>query len=437
MIEQDTLTKISEVVDCLSEELLSLTVSLIQIPSVNPCLDTVKYEETVGGETKVNQFLKTVMENMGLETDLWEAEKGRANLVGICKGSGGGRSLLFNGHVDTVATGPEEAWTVAGPFSGAVINGKMYGRGASDMKGGNASAIMALKALRLAGFRPKGDVFLEMVSGEEMMNTEIGTGSAIARGYRADAAVVMEATGAPYRLAIVSTTPGALILTVTVKGKAAHTLLRHEIVRAGGAGDKVAVSAVEKAMIIFNGLLKLEEEWGQTKAHPAFCNPGCFTLCPTTFAGGMEGLAFIPDRCDINYVIWHSPTDTASQVKEEITNQINRYAQTDTWLRENPPELNWHDSGWPPYDLPVNSPICISAQTVYHELFQKTVEPTGFMGVVDASFLNAAGIPAITMGPGTTHNAHTINEHIEVQELIDAAKLYALLIAEWCGVETM
>ena len=435
MIQQNIMTRISNAVESLSDEIISLTTSLIQIPSVNPCLDTVNYEETVGGETKVNQFLKPVMEKFGLETDFWEIEKGRANLVGISRGCGDGRSIIFNGHVDTVATGPKEAWTVAGPFSGAIINGKMYGRGTTDMKGGNVSAIISLKALHLAGFRPKGDVILEMVSGEEMMNTEIGTGSAISRGYRADAAVVMEPTGAPYRLAIISTTPGALILNITVKGKAAHTLNRNEIVRAGGAGEKVAVSAIEKGMIIFNGLLKLEEEWGQTKAHPAFPSPGCFTICPTTFSGGLEGLAFIPDRCNINYVIWYSPSDTVSQVKEEITNQIHRYAQTDLWLRENPPELNWHGSGWPPYDLPVNSPICISAQSVYQQLFQKKVGPVGFMGVDDASFLNAAGIPTITLGPGTTLNAHTINEHIEVQDLIDAAKLYAVLIAEWCGVE--
>lgn len=225
------------------------------------------------------------------------------------------------------------------------------------------------------------------------------------------------------------------MLTVTVKGKAAHTLLRHELIRAGGAGDKVAVSAIDKALIIYNGLLKLEDEWGQTKTHPAYSQSGVFTICPTTFAGGLEGLAFIPDRCDIKYVIWHAPTETAGQIIEEITNQINRYAQTDPWLRENPPELNWNNFWWPPYDLPVNSPICSAAQTAYKLLFQKAVEPTGFMGVDDASFLNAAGIPCITMGPGTTRNAHTINEYIQVEELLNAAKLYALLIAEWCGVE--
>jgi acetylornithine deacetylase/succinyl-diaminopimelate desuccinylase family protein len=435
MIDDVTFLNLAKSVDLLRDDLISLTQQLIRIPSVNPCLDNVRYAEIVGGETKVNRFLQQTLEEMRLETDLWEAEKGRANLVGKCKGTGRGRSIIFNGHADTVGTGPENAWTVAGPFSGMLKDGKIYGRGATDMKGGIASAIIALKALLLSGYRPQGNVFLEIVSGEEMMNTEIGTGSAIARGYRADAAVVMEPSGAPYRLAIVTTSPGTLILTITIKGKAAHTLLRHEIVRAGGAGHQVAVSAIEKAMLIFDGLIKLEQEWGQTKFHPAYSQPGCFTLCPTTFAGGWDGLAFIPDRCTLKYVIWYSPYDTANQVKEEITNQIWRYAQLDSWLRENPPELDWHDFGWPAYDLPVDSPICIAAQAAYQKLFQVAVQPVGFMGVDDASFLNAAGISTITLGPGTTHHAHTINEFIDVKDLIDAAKLYALLIAEWCGIE--
>lgn len=427
--------KILNEVDRLRGDLVQLACQMIQIPSVNPTLDNVNYDEFIGGETRVNEYLRPILKDIGLETDLWEVEKGRANLVGTYTGVGGGRSLIFNGHVDTVAPGPEEFWTLAKPYSGKIIDNKIYGRGSTDMKGGIASAIIALKALLQARIRPKGDVILEMVSGEEMMNTDIGTGAAIERGYRADAAIVMEPSGAPYRLAIVSASPGALILTITVKGKAAHTLLRHELVRAGGGGADVAVSAVDKAMILYNALLKLEEEWGQTKTHLSFRRPGTFTICPTTFAGGLGGLSFIPEECYIKYVIWHAPQETGEQVKEEITNQINRYSQTDPWLRENPPTLDWNDFWWPPYDLAPYSPICTAAQTAYKHLFQEEVEPSGFMGVDDASFLNAAGIQTITMGPGTTNNAHTANEYVEIEDLVDAAKLYALTIVEWCEVQ--
>lgn len=434
MIEDGICKRIVNQVNLLQKELIDLTSSMIRIPSVNPCLDTVKYDETVGGETRLNAFLEPVFREMGLETDLWEVEKGRANLVGVCRGGRSGRSLIFNGHVDTVSPGPLEKWTLADPFSGAIFDGKIFGRGATDMKGGNAAAIIGLKALLQAGFRPGGDVILEMVSGEEMMNTSIGTGAALERGYYADAAIVMEPSGASYPLAIVSTSPGALILTIKIQGKAAHTLLRHELIRAGGLGAEVAVSAVDKGIFVYQALCLLEEEWGQTKSHPAFTQPGCFTLCPTTFAGGLNGIAFIPDQCELKYVIWHAPQDTAEQVKNEINQQIQRFIRMDSWLQDNPPMLDWNNYWWPPYDLSVDSPICITAKEAYQQLFQRNVEPVGFMGVDDASFLNSAGIPTITMGPGSTRDAHTANEHIEIAELMDAAKLYAMTIVEWSGV---
>ncbi|MCJ7625215.1 MAG: ArgE/DapE family deacylase [Anaerolineaceae bacterium] len=434
MIDSKIKTDIIREVENLKDELVDLTSEMIRIPSVNPALDTVVWEDAIGGETRVNELLQTVLDGIGLETDLWEEEEGRANLVGVCKGMGEGRSLIFNGHVDTVAPGPLDLWTIAEPYSGKIIDGKIYGRGACDMKGGNAAAIIAIKALLRAGYRPKGDVIIQSVAGEEMMNTDIGTGAAIQRGYRADAAIVMEPSCAPYRLAIVSTSPGALILTVTIHGKAAHTLLRNELVRAGGLGADVAVSAVDKAMIIYQGLLKLEEEWGQTKSHMAYSRPGSFTICPTTFAGGLGGLAFIPEECYIKYVIWHAPQETQEQVKAEIEKQISNFANTDAWLRDNPPILDWNDFWWPPYDLPMDAAICKASQAAYETLFNQSVEPTGFLGVDDASFLNAAGIPAITWGPGTTQVAHTANEHVEIRDLVDAAKLYALTIVEWCGV---
>jgi acetylornithine deacetylase/succinyl-diaminopimelate desuccinylase family protein len=433
----DTLLKqeITDAVDLMKDDLVHLTSEMIRIPSVNPTLDSIVREDVIGGETRVNEHLLPIFNNMGLKTDLWEEEAGRANLVGVFRGAGDGRSLILNGHVDTVAAGPENLWNIADPFSGAVLDNKIYGRGATDMKGGIAAAIIGLKALLQVGCLPNGDVIIEAVSGEEMMNTEIGTGAAVSRGYRADAAIVMEPTCAPYHLAVVCASPGALILTITVKGKAAHTLLRNELVRAGGLGSEVAVSAVDKAMIPYQALLKLEEEWGQTKTHPAYSRPGSFTICPTTFAGGLSGIAFIPEECVLKYVIWHAPQDNQQDVKTEIRDQIERYIQTDSWLRENPPTLNWNNFWWPPYDLPVDAPICKAAVKAHQALFDRSIKPTGFLGVDDASFLNAAGIPTITMGPGSTQIAHTANEFIEIQHLVDAAKLYAITIVEWCGIQ--
>jgi acetylornithine deacetylase/succinyl-diaminopimelate desuccinylase family protein len=433
MIDASVRRDVTAAVDSLKDELVWLVSSMVQIPSLNPTQPGVIREEVLGGETRVNEFLKPVMESIGLETDLWEAEEGRANLVGICKGSGGGRSLLFNGHVDVVIPGPEELWTEASPWSGKVAKGRIYGRGACDMKGGNGAVIIAVKALLQQGYRPKGDVIIQSVVGEEMMNTEAGTGAAIERGYRADAGIVVEPSNPPCPLAILTASPGVLIMTVRVKGKAAHTCMRDELVRAGGRGAEVAVSAVDKAFIIYQGLAKLEEEWGQTKSHPAFTRPGHFTICPATFRGGTS-IATIPDECVIEYVVWHAPQDSPEKVKEEIEDQVARYAQTDAWLRENPPKVEWWDFWWPPFDIPADSPICYAVATAYEAALGKPAVFYGFSAVDDASFLNQAGIPTISMGPGDIRVAHAANEYVDIQELVDAAKVYALSIVEWCGI---
>ena len=435
MINEKLKQDIEKAIESLQDEMIQVISDIIRIPSINPYIDPAQKDERIGGETRVNEYLKLVMDKAGLRTDLWEVEKGRANLVGICKGQNGGRSLIFNGHVDTVAPGPEELWTIAGPFSGVVVDGKIYGRGATDMKAANVAAIFAIKALLKAGYHPKGDVMVETVSGEEMKQPEIGTLATVDRGYRADAAIVVESSAPPYQLAILTASPGVLILNVKIRGKAAHSSMRDEVIRAGGRGKEVAVSAVEKGMIIYQGLLKLEEEWGQTKSHPAFTRPGHFTLSLTTFAGGMNGIAFIPSDCMMTYVIWHAPQDTKEQVKSEIETHINRLAQTDPWLRENPPELDWfNDYWWPPYDINCSSPICTAAATAYEAVRKEPAKYYGFTAVNDATFLNQAGIPTITMGPGSIEIAHTANEHIAISDLMDAVKIYALTIVEWCGI---
>src|SRR4030067_3248966 len=341
MIDEKIRSDILAAVDSLESEMVQVVSEVVKIPSINPYIDPALKDERIGGETRVNEYLKPVLESFGLETDLWEEEKGRANLVGVCKGNGSGRSLIFNGHVDTVAPGPLELWDVAEPYSGEVVNGRIYGRGTTDMKGPDVAAIYGLKALLTAGYKPKGDVIVETVAGEEMMQPEIGTSATVKRGYRADAAIVVEASAPPHRLAILTASPGVLILKVTVMGKAAHTSMRDEVIRAGGRGRAVAVSAVDKAFLIYSGLLRLEEEWGQTKTHPAFTRPGHFTLCPATFARGLNWIAFIPEECYITYVVWHAPQETKEQVIKEIETHIHNLAQTDAWLRDNPPHSAW------------------------------------------------------------------------------------------------
>lgn len=433
MIDEATRQHILAAVDSLSDELVQLVRDTVRIPSITPNYGAgIVREKVLGGETRVNEFLEPIMKSLGLETDLWEAEEGRANLVGVYKGTGGGKSLIFNGHVDVIPPGPKDLWTEADPWSGKVANGRIYGRGTCDMKGGNAAAIVALKALLRAGYQPKGDVIIESVVGEERMD-EAGTRAVINRGYKADAGIVVEPSAPPYRLGIATAAAGALIARITVKGKAAHAGLRDEVVRAGGDGVEVAVSALDKGVIVYQGLLRLEEEWGQTKSHPAFPRPGHFTLCPRVFASGIGGVS-IPQDCLIEYLIWHAPQETAEQVKSEVEEHVSRVAQTDAWLRRNPPEIDWRGFWWPPYDVPTDAPICRAVAAAYEAALGEPARFCGFAAANDATFLNRAGIPTVAIGPGHLRVAHAPNEYVEIDELIDAAKIYALAIVEWCGV---
>jgi acetylornithine deacetylase/succinyl-diaminopimelate desuccinylase-like protein len=341
MLEKDVVSTIISNVDSLRGEIIKLASDLIKIPSISPKYPGVNSSDVLGREGEVTAFLQLIMESIGLETDRWEVEAGRANLVGICKGKGSGQSLLFNGHVDVVPPGQEEDWIGGNPWSGEIVDGKIYGRGACDMKSGIAAATMAVKAILSSDIKPKGDVIIQAVVGEETMDTDVGTGSAIERGYRADAGIVVEPSSPPYRLGLLTASPGVLTLRILVKGKSAHTCVWDEVVRTGGAGARIAVSAIDKALIIYEGMRELDKEWGQSKSHPAFTRPGHFTLCPTTFVGGLNGISYIPGECYLDYAVWHSPYDTIDNVKTEIINQVHRFSQTDPWLRDNPPEVEF------------------------------------------------------------------------------------------------
>jgi acetylornithine deacetylase len=435
MIGEKAKNDIVSKVDALKDELIQLTSDLIRIPSVNPHYPGQVYEEVLGGETKVNEHIQPIMEGLGLETDLFEVEEGRGNLVGTLKGTGDGKSLIFNGHVDVVPSGPEEDWMKSKPWSGLVADGKVWGRGACDMKGGIASAIIALKAILEAGYKPKGDVILEEVVGEEMMNHEVGTTATVKRGYRADAAIVVEPSGTPYPFGLSPASPGLFYLRITVKGKATHACFRKDLVRAGGIGARAGVNSIDKAMIVYDALNKLEQEWGQTKIHPMFDHPIQFTLHPGAITGGPSGPFVVSDLSTIEYAIWHDPRDSEEKVKNEVEDQIHRFAKTDPWLKENPPKLEWV-LWWPPYDLPADAPICKAVHAAYETLMNEPPKYSGFFAVDDASFLNLAGIPAITIGPGSgnIHGIHGADEFILISQLVDAAKIYALSIAEWCGI---
>lgn len=227
------------------DEILETLAALVAVPSCD------------GRESDAQRTMAGLMRDAGLEVDLWqidlatlrrhpaysaEIDRGEAlGVVGSLGGSGeGGRDLLLNGHIDVVGAGDPGRWR-HDPWRLTVEDGRAYGRGAVDMKGGLACAVAAAAALRRAKVRLRGRLLVESVAGEE--DGGLGTLAAIVRGYRADGAVVVE----PTRLAVVPVQAGALTFRLRVPGHAAHAAMRWE-----------GVSAVEKFAPLVAALRTLE-----------------------------------------------------------------------------------------------------------------------------------------------------------------------------------
>lgn len=431
MLSQKHHEETLKILSQLEHELIQITQKLIQIPSVNPTWPGLE-GKFLGFETEVNEFIANIYDRHGIEYDLWEEEKKRANLVGIIRGDGQGKSLILNGHVDVVPPGPASQWKKSTPWSGEIIGSKIYGRGASDMKAGIAAAIIAMKAIKNLSVKLSGDLIIETVVGEEMKNFDAGIGSAIKKGYIADAAIVLEASAPPFPLAILPVSAGLLGLTIKVKGKLSHSAMRYEMLLPKGAGNQVAVSSIDKAYLIYKGLRNLETKWKSSKLHELFFKNKHFTIAPINFHGGYSGLDISNEGYFImDYEIWYPPGDSAEKVQQEIKVVIYDICKSDEFLKNNLPELDWAYV-WPAFETDSNSAICELAKNVYFNIFRQSPILYGFSAVSDGTFLNQAGVDTIILGPGNLQVAHAPDEYVEINEIINAAKMYALIALNWC-----
>jgi acetylornithine deacetylase len=307
------------------------------------------------------------------------------------------------------------------------------------MKGGLLAQTFAALALKQAGVRLKGDLILEAEVGEEVMDHECGTTAILKRGYSADAAVVSEPSAPPEALAIIPITPGLWWFSITVRGKAAHASMRGETFRAGGLGPEVGVNAIDKGVFVVEAIRQLEDQWGLTKRHPLFV-PGHFTIHPGVVTGGPHGVLVpfvVSEFMTIEYCAWYHPDDRPEDVQREIEQHIHAAAQLDPWLRQHPPEFNWK-LNWPASVLDIEHPI-VDALGNAHERaavgtrFEGRPPIRGWAAVEDTAFLNIGGVPALSYGPGDIRVAHADDEYVLIDELLAAAKTFAVLALDWCG----
>jgi acetylornithine deacetylase len=368
---------------------------LVRVDSRNPALVT-----GAPGEGEVARALAAVLEAWGFRVALQDVVDGRPNVVARI-GSPGGRALMFNGHLDVVGVdGMSHP-----PFDGATVDGRLHGRGATDMKGGVAA--MCAAAWRAAAAGVAGEIIVAAVVDEEWQSA--GTRGLIERGVHADACIVTE----PTRLAIAPAHKGFTWTDVTFTGRAAH-----------GSRYDVGVDAVRHAGILLAELDRLEREELVRHTHPLL---GRASLHAASITGG-SGWSTYPDQCQLAVERRTVPGESPDDALREMKDALQRVTRTTPSMRG---EVRHVFSQWPS-DVAQDAPIV----TALAGSMRKVGEPVAVEGLsawTDAALLNAAGIPAICYGPGDISLAHSATEWVSEDEIRRAAVVLERLALDWCG----
>ncbi len=452
-ITEEVLRRVAETAEGLYEETVQLIRDLVRIPSESPSYAYAKlYEErgytemydapmTLGGEKKVAEFLQPVMDSLGAETVMEAKEPLRPNLIGILPGSGEGRSLALNAHTDTVPTGPHEEWRWQDPFSAKIEDGKLWGRGSTDDKGPLACMVKAMETIRRSGYRLKGELQLHATVGEETMDGKThGPGYFVPRNprYKTDACVVCESSAPPHSHGICVASGGVSWLHIVVKGKPVHAAMGYRTYRSGYEGQEVGVDAVRKANAIYQGLLDLDEQWAESRVDPTGLTPEGYSSIITAWIHGhpkgIEVPFFVADHCELGAAVWRHPGDSYTSVRTEVEEKIQSICQQDSWLREHPPEVEWR-LDWPPFQISRDHPLVQTAGLAYETVLGQPAPHMTWQPVSDGRFYQECGVPSLLMGPGDYRRAHCYDEFLELDQIVDALKIYALTVMGWCGFE--
>ncbi len=393
----------------------------------------VRQRSTQGHETGVQQVVIGKLEALGLEVDVWDPDfdtlkkspyfvsprkdfVGSPNVVGVLRGQGGGRSLILNGHIDVVPEGDLTKWQ-DDPYSGKIEKGRMYGRGTTDMKGGNVSLIMAMEAIKNTGINLKGDVIFQSVIEEESGGA--GTLATVLRGYTADAAIIPE----PTNLKLFIKQQGSLWFRVLIAGVSAHGGTRYE-----------GTSAIEKAWAVHKAILDLERERNARIKDPLYAKlPIPLPINVGTIHGGTWPSS-VPDLVTLEGRIGVGPEESVESAKRELHACIDGLPSADAWFRGHPAKLEFFGAQWLPNSVALDHEIAATIEANYQQLFGKPVKVEASPWGTDAGILGkVGGIPALVIGPGETSVAHYPNEFIELEAVVKAAKLFALTLLKWCG----
>jgi acetylornithine deacetylase len=408
----------SELVDCLQE--------LVRIPSVTGS----------PAESEAQRWFAARLQESGFKTDLWPLdlptlkadpdfpglEAPRSEGWGLVGSWGGedGPTLVLNGHIDVVPPGDVNQWTTGSPYSGLVEDGKLYGRGACDMKGGLVCNLFAIKAIQAAGLRLKGKVLLQSVVGEE--DGGLGTFATLRRGYRGDAAIITE----PTDLNIIPACAGALTFRLRLTGLATHASMKRE-----------GVSAIEKFWSVWRGLEDLEAR-RNAPGHPLMSRFELpYPLSIGTLQAG-DWPSSVPDQLVAEGRLGVALGESPSQARRELEETVAEICVKDEWLRQHPVQVEWFGGQFASGQIPADHSLVQLVGQAHTRLHGTAPDIHGAPYGSDLRLMTGLGnIPTLHYGPGNVKKAHAADEFVPVTELESVTQVLVDCILQFCGYETI
>jgi len=398
--------KVFSLIDSRVDQLIADTQELVRTPSINPG----QFEKEVA------EVFSRQLNRDGLRHELVGPEPMRSSVLVEMSGDAEG-GLLFNGHLDVVPTGDESKWT-SPPFAADVRDGRLYGRGSTDMKGAVCAFKHAMLAVRDAGVPLKKSVWLHAVADEEC-GGRMGTAWIADNGHlpEADMGIVGECSTYKGEIAIVRACTGIVQLKFESRGKASHAAKPHE-------GNNAIINMC-RVMIALQDKYERDETVYDEMLPPNTISPA------TTIKGGVK-TNVIPDYCEAEVDIRVVPNMTPENVRAKIDAIIEG-------VRKEHPEVNvtYTMGHWDPETLvSADAPVIKEAEKAVERVMGYTPKHMKRSGTTDARFLTTRGLPSpVAFGPGDVliGKMHDVDESVGVQDLVNWSKVYAAMILSVCS----
>ena len=385
-----------------------------------------------GREQAAQEHVAGVLGELGLDLDVWEIDEAELRrhpdytseieredplgVVGWMKGEEAGPALVLNGHVDVVPPGDLRRWTTP-PFEMDVRGGRVYGRGALDMKGPLVAGLTGVRAIFDSGVALRGSLLIQSVIAEE--DGGLGTLASVLRGHVGDGAIVLE----PTRLEVATAQAGALNFRLTVPGRAAHGAMRHE-----------GVSALENFILLYRDLMDFEAERNAAVNEPRLATyPFPYPICIGTVRGG-EWASSVPETVRAEGRFGVAVQEDVAAARLAFETRVAACCERHDFLREHPARVEWWGGQFAPCDTAADAGIVTAVRGAARDLGLGGGDLVGVPYGSDLRHLvNAGRTPGVLFGPGDVSGAHREDESISVRELMDGARAVALSVLRYLG----